>query len=194
MHGSESSSSPRGLDALLVEHLPRLRAFIRLRTNAAIRARESHSDLVQSVCREVLEGAERFEFQGDGAFRKWLYVTALRKLVERDREMKAQKRDVRRELDAAALPSDGEGLAEAYASVSTPSLAAMRREDIAMLEAAFEALSDEQREVVTLARIVGLTHAEIAEHLGKTEEACRQILRRGLIRLELALEERGAGS
>ena len=35
---------------------------------------------------------------------------------------------------------------------------------------------------------------EIAQHLGKTEEACRQILRRGLIRLELALEERGAGS
>ncbi len=192
MDGPESPASPRDLEALLVEHLPRLRAFVRLRTNAAIRARESHSDLVQSVCREVLEGAGRFDFQGDGAFRKWLYVTALRKIVERDREMKAQKRDVRRELDAAVIDPDGDGLADAYASVSTPSLAAMRREDIAMLEAAFEGLSDEQREVVTLARILGLTHAEIAQHLGKTEEACRQILRRGLIRLELALENRGA--
>ncbi len=197
-YSSAVTSEPeRSLDELLIDHLPRLRAFVRLRTNRAIRARESHSDLVQSVCREVLEGSERFRFDGEVAFRKWLYTTALRKIVERDRSMKTLKRDVGREVAAAARGNDDDDddqdLLAAYHTVSTPSLAARQREQVALLEEAFDDLTDEHREVITLARIVGLSHAEIAAHLGKSEEACRQLLRRAMIRLEMALEKRGLG-
>ena len=114
-----SDGERRGdLEALLVEHLPYLRAYVRLRSNRAIRARESGTDLVQSVCREVLQGSSGFEYRGDGAFRRWLCTAALRKIVERDRAMKTQKRDVRREQVAATDTAQGALLVEL--SVATP--------------------------------------------------------------------------
>jgi len=184
----EKTPNRRRFEDLLEEHLPRLRAYIRLRTNRDIRARESHTDLVQSVCREVLEGSSHFEYQGDAAFRKWLYTAALRKIVERDRALKAQKRDVRRERPGDGDAESDGGLFDAYATVTTPSVQLSRRENIAALEKAFDQLSDEHREIVTLARIVGLSHREIAEQTGRTEEACRQLLRRALIKLHLLLD------
>jgi RNA polymerase sigma factor (sigma-70 family) len=177
------------LDRLLEEHLPRLRAFVRLRTNQAIRARESCSDLVQSVCREVLQEQARFEFQGEAAFRNWLYTAALRKIVSRDRHWHAQRRDVGREQSPASDSGVGRDILDAYATVTTPSMLVVRKESEAAFEAAFDTLSDEHREIVTLNKLVGLSHQEIAEQLGKSEEACRQLLRRALVKLEIALEK-----
>ncbi len=186
--GGADGAAP--MEQLLEEHLPRLRAFIRLRANQAIRARESCSDLVQSVCREVLQEREKFVFQGEAAFRNWLYTAALRKIVARDRHWHAQRRDVGREQAAATGDTEGGGLLDAYGTVSTPSMLVARKESEAAFEAAFDELSDEHKEIVTLAKLVGLSHAEIAAQLGKTEEACRQLLRRALIKLEIALDRR----
>src|SRR6188474_2954663 len=91
------------LDALLLRYLPRLRAFVRVHSSQLVRQQESCSDLVQSVCREVLQGAEKFEYRGDGPFRAWMFRTALNKILERTRSMTQQKRDVRREV-----PIDGD--------------------------------------------------------------------------------------
>jgi len=182
---------PRQLGKLLEENLDGLRAFLRVRAGAAVRARLGHSDLVQSVCREVLESADRFEFQGDAAFRHWLYTAALRKIVEKDRRLHAGRRDMRRET-----PVDATGVADAavlqgYASATTPSLLAMGHEGAARLEEAFDELTEEHREIITMARFAGLSHQQIAAQLGKSEEACRQLLRRALVRLAAALQKRG---
>src|SRR5258705_6880905 len=64
------------LDELVVRHVDGLRAFVRLRVGPELRARESSSDLVQSVCREVLQDARRFQHAGESAFKSWLYTTA----------------------------------------------------------------------------------------------------------------------
>ena len=84
------------LDALLQHHLPRLRAFVRMRCNGAVRRQESSSDLVQSVCREVLAHADRFRHPDEEGFRRWLFTTALRKIRDRSDYYKAARRDVRR--------------------------------------------------------------------------------------------------
>ena len=179
------------IERLLEEHLGGLRAFLRLRAGAAIRARLGHSDLVQSVCREVLESKDKIEFQGDAAFRNWLYTAALRKLVEHDRRMHAGRRDVRREIAADADGGADAALLQGYATATTPSLLAMGREGAQKLEEAFDELSEEHREIITMARITGLSHAEIAAQLGKSEESCRQLLRRALVKLSMALDKRG---
>ncbi|MEZ5962803.1 MAG: sigma-70 family RNA polymerase sigma factor [Planctomycetota bacterium] len=181
---------------LLTENMPALRAFVRLRTNRAIRDRESHSDLVQSICREVLGGAERLAYQGEAAFRGWLFTTALRKLVERQRHMRALKRDVGREVRADAgggSGSDPDILWAAYATVTTPSMVLSAREQMESLERAFDELPDDYREVITLHKIVGLSHEEIARQTGRNEAACRQLLRRALIRLSMVLERADSG-
>lgn len=191
MEHPPSGRDPTTVDRLLAENLTGLRAFLRVRAGAAIRARLNHSDLVQSVCREVLESAEGFDFRGGAAFRNWLYTAALRKLVEQDRRQHAARRDVRREFPVDAEGGVDAAVLQGYASATTPSLLAMGREGAAKLEEAFDDLSEEHREIITMARFCGLSHAEIAERLGKSEEACRQLLRRALIKLSIGLNARG---
>lgn len=191
MEQPPSGRQPTTVDRLLAENLTGLRAYLRVRAGAAIRARLNHSDLVQSVCREVLESAEGFDFKGDAAFRNWLYTAALRKLVQLDRRQHAARRDVRRELPIDAEGGIDAAVLQGYASATTPSLLAMGREGAAKLEEAFDDLSEEHREIITMARFCGLSHAEIAERLGKSEEACRQLLRRALVKLSIGLNARG---
>ena len=166
------------LEALLVRHLPDLRAYVRLRMGPGVRARENESDVLQSVCREVLLGADRFRHAGEGAFKSWLYATTLRKLVDRKAFHRAEKRDVGR-----LEPADVGALTDAYRRFSSPSQKALAADEIARLEAAFATLSDEYREVILLTRVVGLSRAEAAAEMGKTEDSVRNLLHRALARL-----------
>jgi RNA polymerase sigma-70 factor (ECF subfamily) len=174
----------QAMRTLLELHLGDLRAFVRLRAGPELRRREASSDLVQSVCREVLEHAERFQHPNESAFRRWLFTTALRKIADRADHWHAQKRDVGRE---EALPSrDGSvdaSLLRCYSTFASPSQVVMAREEIERVERAFEHLTEEQREVITLAHIVGLSRAEIAVHMNKSEGAVRVLLHRSLARL-----------
>jgi RNA polymerase sigma-70 factor (subfamily 1) len=175
------------LDLLLTLHLPAVRAFVRLHMGPDLRARESMSDIVQSVCRELLTHKERFHFGGEGGFKAWLFTAARRKIANRARELEHQKRDVQREV--AGL-SEGHiaALGGAYARISSPTGAALRREDVERLEAAIDRLTDEQKEVITLAHLVGLSRAEIGAHMGRTEEAVRALLHRAMARLSILLD------
>lgn len=145
-------------------------------------------DVVQSACREVLADPSRYEPRGEERFRGWLFTTALNKLREKGRFHGRDKRNPEREcpdLDAdGALPPVG---------CLTPSADAMGREAAGALDAAMQALSEEHREVVTMARIARLPHDVIAELMGRSEEAVRQLLVRALRRLADELRARGVG-
>jgi RNA polymerase sigma-70 factor (ECF subfamily) len=180
--GAAARGERAAVDALLARYLPELRAFVRLRAGPLIRAHESSSDLVQSTCREVLEHMDRFRFPSESAFRHWLFTTALRKISNRRDYWTAGKRAAPRPADGR--PADGsladEAVVQAYASFSTPSRHAIAREEMERIEAAFEQLSDEHREVITLARVAGLSRKEIAEQMGRSEVAVRALLHRAL--------------
>jgi len=184
----------QALDELLKCYLPEVRAFIRLRAGPMIRARESHSDLVQSVCREVIENAGRLQYPSESAFKRWLYTTALRKIMDRRDYYLAQKRDVLRDRalerrsTSAEPDSEQQDLLACYQSFSTPSRRAMVREEVERIEAVFEDLPPEYREVITLAHVVGLSRAEIAEQMGRTEGAVRMLLHRALAQVALKLQ------
>ncbi|MEM7203051.1 MAG: sigma-70 family RNA polymerase sigma factor [Planctomycetota bacterium] len=177
------------IETLLARHLPGLRAFIRLRTGPLLRARESSSDLAQSVCREVLQHISRFRYPSESAFKHWLYATALRRIQNRRSYWLAQKRDAGRDVVLPAAKDDSQELVEPYAALSTPSQHLMAKERLAQVESAFDQLSDDEREVVTLSRIVGLPHREIATQMGRTEQATRALLYRAMTRLAHLLDD-----
>ncbi|MBL9076196.1 MAG: sigma-70 family RNA polymerase sigma factor [Planctomycetes bacterium] len=167
---------------LLQQHLPALRAFVRLKAGPSLLARESCSDLAQSVCRDVLENADRFRFGGEAEFRKWLFTTAMRKIADRAEHWRAGKRDPRREqggLDEQEI--------QGLQGLCTPSRQAAAREELARAEEAFATLAPEKQEVVLMARLMGMSHAQIAGELGKTEVAVRSILSRALAELAARL-------
>lgn len=186
----------RAIETLLERYLPDVRAFVRLRAGPVLRARESSSDLVQSVCREILEHHERFRHPSEGAFRHWLFTTAQRKLQHRYEYWGAQKRGAAREvpIDASSGESSAGGvpdLMSRYRRFSTPSGVASLREEVERVEAAFDQLSEEHREVITLAHLSELSRAEIAERMQKSEGAVRVLLHRALARLSGLLQPEG---
>lgn len=168
------------VDALLERHLPGLRKYVRDKISPALLAKESTSDVVQSVCREVLQGIDRFEYQGEAAFRNWLYQAALRKLIDHLRYHQAEKRDAR------AAPNSSLSSAECAliaSSIHSPSKDAMLREETEALERGFERLGENDRRIIRMVFIEGRTHAQAAEQLGCTEESSRKQLSRALARL-----------
>ena len=173
------------IDVLLERHLPGLRNYVRRNINPGVLAKESSSDLVQSVCREVLQNVDRFEYQGEAAFRNWLYQAALRKIIDRQRYYKAEKRDQAREVAPgggdASLSADE--LAQIAVSLGTPSRDAMMREEVERLERGFATLSEGDRRIIRAIYLEGLTHAQVAERLECTEVASRKMLSRALARL-----------
>jgi len=186
---------PGALDQLIGEHLGDLRAFVRLKVDPGLRIRESHSDLVQSVCREVLENLPGFEFRGAGSFRAWLFTAALNKVRQKFNFHRAQKRDLAREQHVEAGEDDGSSVgAHLYASLCSlepsPSQHAIAREQAARIERAMDRLPEDDREILLLSRVVGLTQREIAERTGRTEKAVEHRIRRAGVRLLAALEER----
>jgi RNA polymerase sigma-70 factor (ECF subfamily) len=179
---SATRGDPVAIAQVLRAYLPRLQRFVHLRLGAQLRAREDTLDIVQSTVRELLE-QEDFQWRGEVEFRAWLFQAALNKIREKGRFHGAGKRAMDREVAATDLPA----LGDAIRDLATPSRAAIAKEELQRLESAFGALTEPQREVLTLARVVGLPHAVIAERLGKTEMAVRQLLVRAMAALGNAL-------
>lgn len=170
------------VEELVVRHLPGLRAFVRLRAGPQVLAREGESDVVQSACRELIANAERFRFGGEEGFRRWLYSTAMRKILKKHRFHTAEKRDVAAEEAAA------QELLGAYARFVTPSREVAALEEIARIERAFAGLPDDWREVIVLSRVAGLSRAEVAQEMGRSEDSVKNLLHRALARLTTLLE------
>lgn len=171
------------LEQLLQRYLPQLHAFVHIRLGA-LRARESSMDVVQSVCRELLGARSAFEFRGEDRFRAWLFTAALNKLNDKRSFHGQQRRDARRDdprTDALQFA----------AGMLTPSVDAIGHETAVALQDALAALSEEHREVITMARIVDLPHRVIAEVLGRSEAAVRQLLVRAMLKLSAELRQRG---
>ena len=178
------------LEVLIERNLPRLRAFVRGKLGAELRAEESASDLVQSTCREVLQNRDHFQHPGPEAFRHWLFTTAARKVADRLRRRRTLKRDAGSALRVGSTAKlDESRLQAVYGRFSSPSHRLGVEDEIARVEKAMDRLSEEQKEVVLLSHMVELSRAEIAERLGKTEVAVRSILHRALARLAADLDE-----
>lgn len=176
------------MESLLERHLPELESYVQKNMGAGLSRRESCADLVQSICREVLQSRDRFEFQGEPAFRKWLLQAALRKLIDRRRFYRAGERDrVAREAD---LPAEWQmaDLAKLVRTLGSPSGEAMLREDIGRLAAGLERLTEKDRGIIRMIHIDGLTHADVAERLGCTESQSRGRLFLALARLSAHLK------
>ncbi|MCA8949071.1 MAG: sigma-70 family RNA polymerase sigma factor [Planctomycetes bacterium] len=171
------------IERLLVRHLPRLQAWLGLRMGAQLRARETPEDLVQSVAREVLEDLGGFEWRSEASFRHWLFLRAQRKLVDKARHVGAEQRSPARErpleTPSGEVPHAGRWL--------TPSGEAASLEEVRRIEQAFATLSDDYREAISLRRLCGMSYAEIAERMQRSESAVLNLVHRGLAQLALRL-------
>jgi len=176
------------IGALLERHLPRLRAYIRLRMGPRVRRWESEADVAQSVCLEALKNLDGFTARGEAAFRQWLFTMARRKLSQRDDYLEAARRDVDLVISNAGSNASGDPMAfEMQRAFGSPSEIAVRGETLARIERALDGMTEEMREVILMSRLVGLPTTDIAQRLGKQPGAVRVTLCRGLAALGRAI-------
>jgi len=157
-----------------------LTAFVRVRAGDLVLERESAHDIVQSVCREVLEDLGAFRYRGDAELRNWFFLLATRKLLDRRKFHRRARRDVGREIAADAL-------LDCYGAFASPSRVASAREELARIEAALQRLPATQRDAIAYSRL-GLSYTDVAERMAATESAVRSLVSRGLARLADELE------
>ncbi|HEX5009332.1 MAG TPA: RNA polymerase sigma factor [Planctomycetota bacterium] len=184
---SVSRGDAAALGELVERQLPVLRAWVRLRMGPGLAARESSMDIVQSACREVIQDISSEDFPSEGHFRCRLFQAVGRKLIDKARYHGAEKRDVAHVADLPGGALD-EVVLGSYASLVTPSAIAIGRELAERLERAFAQLDDDERDIIVMAKLAGLSHAEIAAETGRREGAVRTALYRALGRLSALVE------
>jgi RNA polymerase sigma-70 factor (ECF subfamily) len=186
---TEHSAESPDLD--LEKYRPYLILLARVNLGQQLQGKFDASDLVQQTLLEAHRKREQFRGQSEAELAAWLRQMLVYALADARREFKRGKRNIARErslqieLDGSSLRL--EGLA---AQESSPSRRAVRHENMLRLAAALLLLPEDQRLAVERKHLQGLTVAEIAALLNRSETAVGGLLRRGMTRLrELLIEK-----
>jgi len=157
------------------QHRERLLSVIYLRMGPNLRVRMDPEDVLQEVAIEAVNSWHTLsDEQNAGA---WLVTLPRRKVARilRD-QIGVAARDPRRERAIKTeLP-----LADRR---SGPVTHADRKDRLELLEQAIQRLSEDHRDVILLMKIDGLSAKEVAEQMGRTENAVHLLLSRALKRL-----------
>jgi RNA polymerase sigma-70 factor (ECF subfamily) len=180
---------------LLDVHRARLRALVALRLPRRLAARIDPSDVVQETLVAADGRLADFLARRPLPYYLWLRDLALERLIDLQRRHEAQKRTVRREEPAAALPDESMcELADRLAARgSSPSQGAQRAELRLRVRRALDRLGERDREVLVLRHLEQLATREIAAVLGLTESAVKVRHLRALQRLGELLGDRPEG-
>lgn len=172
------------LDRMFARSLPRLRRLLRVEAGVALRHGEL-DDLVQEAYLEATKRFVDYTYQGPGSFSRWLATVALHRVANLRRTVTAQKRDPRKERRIAGAASTMSSAAVQPVEVGPgPRTMAFGAEVEARIDAAMARLGVDEREIITLARLQGLSLGEIAERTGRTKNAIALRLSRALRKLK----------
>lgn len=166
------------LGRLLEDYRHYLRLLARSRVGRELRVRVDPSDLVQETLLEAQRDFGQFEGASGGELGVWLRQVLVRNLADQAKHHHSQKRDFGREEPLESLTAP-----DLAAPLSTPSAAAVRREQAGVLAAALAQLPADYREVVTQRHLEGQSFEAIAARMGRTSGAVRMLWLRALERL-----------
>ena len=180
------------LNQLYRAYSERVRWMVRFIMSKELRAKFESMDLVQDALIHVLQGLGGFTYKNEGDFVRWLSKIAQNVLHDNLDKLRADKRDIRREvaLGGYGLTTGGRSLAPLMpVDHTTPSVIMSKREDLAKLENALDVLKPEYRDVIVLTKIEGLSYREIGDRLGKNADAVRMLVSRAMAALTTAFRK-----
>lgn len=182
---SARSDAPK-LHLALADHAEFLRCYITRKIPRQLRSLLSTEDVLQEVWISAFRGIAGFKPNGPDAFSRWLMTIAERRLVDKIREARALRRGGGR-LPFQEADAHQSSLVALYtcavAGQRTPSREASAKEMSRAVRMAIAALPNDQRQVVQMRHIEGLSVAEIAVAVKRTKSSVHGLLHRGLCRL-----------
>lgn len=168
-----------------------LRLLADLQLNPQFRVKEDASDIVQQTMLEAHRDLGRFRGKTEAELRAWLKTILTHNLLSAAKYYRRDKRAAEREVSLQDNLEHSSALLhrQLVADQTSPSMKLIKQERLEQLADALLKLLDGEREAVVLKHYHNWSVAEIAQHLGRTEEAVAGLLRRGLKKLREHLVE-----
>jgi RNA polymerase sigma-70 factor (ECF subfamily) len=144
-------------------------------------------DVLQETYLRAFRALDGFDYQSSGSFLRWLSSIADSVIVDRARYRGRE----RRAGDEVPFRSASNPLGPEPADSRTPSRLFAQEEALARLLGRLESLPPHYRDAILMAKIEGLSTAEMAERLGKSRDEVAQLVFRAVKRFR-AICEAGA--
>jgi RNA polymerase sigma-70 factor (subfamily 1) len=151
----------------------RLAVLIHYKLGAELRGSREVDDILQETLLRAFRDIGRFHYRTPGSFLSWLSSIADHAIVDAARYDARQRR-------AAELAPLSQG--PEPADTKTPSRLLAQMESVARLLERLDALPEDYRRAILLAKIEGLSTAELAERMGKSREAAALLVHRAVKR------------
>ena len=164
------------------DYRPYLRLLTSLQLGSRLRGKLDESDIVQQTVLEACRAEGQFHGRTEAERLAWLRSILSNVLFGAARHFSAQARDLGRERSLEAeLNLSASRLERALTLDQTsPSGHAVRAEEVLALAKAMSQLAADQREVVELHHLKGISLIEVAAQVGKSRPAVAGLLFRGL--------------
>jgi RNA polymerase sigma-70 factor (ECF subfamily) len=163
----------RALDSLVSEMLPRIRNLVRY----LVRGDSDADDMAQEALVAIVRGLP--SYRGEGSLSAWADRVAVRETFANLRRVRRARAQVDAGADLASVPHP-DGPPDDYAE---------RRRAAKLLDQ----LPDDQRHVLVLHHVLGLSVPEISEEIGAPFETVRSRLRLGMSKLRALHGSDGGG-
>jgi RNA polymerase sigma-70 factor, ECF subfamily len=158
----------------------RLAVLIYYKMSADLRGRVEVDDILQEVFFSASRSLEGFAYQSPGSLMAWLSRIADNAIIDVARH---QNREKRRPEELLTFPSESNPHGAEPMDPDTPSRIFARQENMAMLLRKLNALPEDYRQAILLAKFEGLSTSEMAERMGKSREGTALLMHRALKRI-----------
>ena len=156
----------------------RLAVLVHFKLGERTRTFAEVDDIVQETLLRAFRDIEHFSYRAPGSFLRWLSAIADHVIVDRVRYQGRQ----RRAAEEIPFRSESNPAGPEPADTKTPSRLLAQREAVERLLARLSALPEDYRKVILMAKIEGLSTAEIAAQMGKSREAVALLVYRAVKR------------
>ena len=164
---------------LFAKYRPRLAVLVHYKLSEHLRERLEVDDILQEVFLAAASEIGRFTYRSPGSFMAWMSRIADHVIIDAARFEGRQKR---RAAELVRFRTDTNPDGAEPVDSETPSRLLAEKEAVRLLLEKLNALPEEYRRAILLAKIEGLSTEEMAERLGKSREAVALLLHRAVQR------------
>jgi len=172
------------LSRVFEQNRRRLTVLVHYKLSPLERELAEAEDIVQEVYLRAFRAIDRFQYQSPGSLIRWLSSIADHVIIDRARYRSRERRagqDVR-------FRSESNPMGPEPPDSRTPSRILSQAEAVERLLDRLNALPEDYRRAILMAKIEGLSTSEMAEQLGKSREAVALLVFRAVKRFRAVCE------
>ena len=166
---------------LFQKYRRRLAVLIHYKLSPELRGKVEVDDILQETLLRAFRDIGQFTYRSPGSFLSWLESIAGHVIIDMARYQGRQ----RRAGEEVRFRSASNPLGPEPVDTETPSRVLREKEGVQALLERLNSLPEDYRQVILLAKIEGLSTAEIADRLGKSREAVALLLYRAVKRFRV---------